>query len=152
MIRRPGSQLSVLFEVHAAAQAVAVLVGEALREAPLTPAEYAYYSVLYDEGPTTPTRLARRTGSPLTSMMHAVRALESRGHAERVPDPTDRRSYRLALTPEGYAAHAATSAAFAVAQRAFDRALPVPQRQVREALQAVAEAARSAGNELGRSA
>jgi DNA-binding MarR family transcriptional regulator len=144
MIKRPGSQLSVLFEVHAAAQAVAGLVGEALRDAPLTPAEYAHYSVLYDEGPSTPTELARRSGLALTSMMHVVRALLAKGHAERLPDPTDGRSYRLALTPDGYAAHAAASAAFGLAERRFSRALRLPQAQAREVLQAVGTAARSA--------
>lgn len=150
MIRRPGSQLSVLFEVHAAAQAVGALVGEALRTAPLTPSEHAHYSVLYDEGPRTPTELARRCGMPLTSMMHAVRALLAKGHATRVPDPTDGRSYRLALTPQGYAAHAATSQAFNAAERRFSRALSLPPSQVREVLQAVGAAAEQAQAPTGK--
>src|SRR4051794_29148876 len=99
------------------------MVEAALADAPLAPAEYAQYSVLYDEGPCTPTAMARRLGMPLTSVMHVVRPLQRRGHAERLPDTSDRRSYRLALTPAGHAAHATTSAAFAVAERRFDRAL-----------------------------
>ena len=69
----------------------------------LRPDEYAVYSVLFDEGPQTPSDLARRVGMPPTTMSHFVRALLERDHAARETVSSDRRSYRLALTPAGLA-------------------------------------------------
>ena len=57
----------------------------AMADSPLTPEEYAVYSVLFDEGPHAPTELARRAGMPPTSMSHFVRGMLERGHAERAP-------------------------------------------------------------------
>ena len=97
-MRQPDSHLSVLFELFAAEQRVRTLVMRAMADAPLTPDEYAVYSVLFDEGPQTPTDLARRVGMPPTTMSHYVRAMLDRGHAVRQVVPSDRRSYRLALS------------------------------------------------------
>ena len=66
MGRRPDSRLSLLFELYAASRAAGELVRAAMVDAPLTPEEYAVYSVLFDEGPHAPTELARRTGMPPT--------------------------------------------------------------------------------------
>ena len=92
-----------------------------MTDSPLTPEEYAVYSVLFDEGPHAPTELARRTGMPPTSMSHFVRAMFERGHAERALSPADRRSYRIVLTDAGPGAHAAASAAFSEADARFVR-------------------------------
>ena len=144
MQREPDSRLSLLFEVHAAARGVGELVAAALTEAPLTPEEYAVYSVLFDEGPHAPTELARRCGMPATSMTHFVRAMTARGHAERAASPEDRRSYRIVLTASGRAAHAATSRAFAEAERRFADALPLDEDAARATLRAIGEAAAAA--------
>src|SRR4029078_884635 len=119
MTRRPGSRLSVLFELHAASRAAGELVAAAMADSPLMPEEYAVYSVLFDEGPHAPTELARRAGTPPTSMSHFVRVMLERGHAERAMSPADRRSYRIVLTDAGLAAHAAASAAFSEANARF---------------------------------
>ena len=144
MRRRPDSRLSLLFEVHAAARAVGDLVAAALVEAPLTPEEYAVYSVLFDEGPHAPTELARRCGMPATSMTHFVRAMTARGHAERAVSAEDRRSYRIVLTASGEAAHAETSQAFAEAERRFTETLGVDENQARATLRAIGTAAAEA--------
>jgi DNA-binding MarR family transcriptional regulator len=99
--RNPDSRLSLLFELYAASRASSELIHAAMVEAPLTPEEYAVYSVIFDEGPHAPTELARRTGMPSTSMSHFVRAMLERRHAERAPSPEDRRSYRIVLTEAG---------------------------------------------------
>src|SRR5215216_4117725 len=141
MQRRPGSRLSVLFELHAASRAVGELLETAMALSPLTPSEYALYSILFDEGPHAPTELSRRLGMPATSMTHAARAMVERRHAERATTASDRRSYRLELTPAGLAAHAAASAAFAVADDRFGAELDADQDAVRAALQAITTAA-----------
>ena len=141
---RPGSRLSVLFECFAAEQRVGALVMAAMAGAPLRPDEYAVYSVLFDEGPKTPTDLARRVGMPPTTMSHFVRTLLTRGHAVRETVAADRRSYRLALTDQGLQVHAAASRAFAEADRRFGDALGIDPETARQTLAAIAEAARIA--------
>ena len=38
---------------------------------------------------------------PLSTVIFRVKRLEGRGHAERVPNPDDGRSFLIRLTPEG---------------------------------------------------
>ena len=146
--RRLDSRLSVLFEVFAASREVGELVSTALEGSPLTPEEYAVYSVLFDEGPHAPTELARRTGMPPTSMSHFVRAMLRRSHAERSPDPADRRSYRIVLTEAGLAAHAAASRAFAEADERFARAFGPGLSDATATLRAIGRAARLGREQL----
>ena len=117
-------------------------------DSPLTPEEYAVYSVLFDEGPHAPTELARRTGMPPTSMSHFVRAMFERGHAERAQSPADRRSYRIVLTDAGLAAHAAASAAFSEADARFIGALATDEEEARAILRAIGRAATVARERL----
>ena len=144
MVRQPDSRLSVLFELYAASRAVGELVATAMADSPLSPDEYAVYSILFDEGPHAPTELARRCGMPATSMTHFVRAMTLRGHAERAVSAEDRRSYRIVLTASGEAAHAETSQAFAEAERRFTETLGVDENQARATLRAIGTAAAEA--------
>ena len=141
MRRDPDSRLSLLFELYAASRASSELIHAAMADAPLTPEEYAVYSVIFDEGPHAPTELARRTGMPPTSMSHFVRSMLERGHAERAPSAEDRRSYRIVLTQAGLQAHAASSAAFEEANDRFIRALAVDEEAARAMLRAIGRAA-----------
>jgi DNA-binding MarR family transcriptional regulator len=145
---RPGSRLSLLFDLFATEQRVRTLVMRAMADAELRPDEYAVYSVLFDEGPQTPTDLARRVGMPPTTMSHYVRALLDRGHASRATVPADRRSYRLALTASGLRAHARAGRAFAEADRRFQEALGLDEEGARDVLRAIGEAAADAETRL----
>jgi DNA-binding MarR family transcriptional regulator len=146
--RHAGSRLSVLFELHAASRAVGELLAAAMAGSPLTPGDYAIYSVLFDEGPHAPSELARRVGMPPTSMSHFVRGMLELGHAERATDPADRRSYRIVLTPAGQAAHAEAGVAFAEADERFIRALTVDDEEARSTLRAIGRAATVAEQRL----
>ena len=148
MRRHPDSRLSLLFELYAASRASGELVQAAMADAPLSPEEYAVYSVLFDEGPHAPTELARRTGMPPTSMSHFVRAMFERGDAERAPSEEDRRSYRIVLTEAGLRAHAASSAAFAEADERFVRALAIDEEEARAVLRGIGRAATVARERL----
>jgi DNA-binding MarR family transcriptional regulator len=148
MRRSPGSRLSLLFELYAASRASSELIQAAMAGAPLTPEEYAVYSVIFDEGPHAPTELARRTGMPPTSMSHFVRAMLERGHADRAPSPEDRRSYRIVLTEAGLRAHAASSRAFQEAHDRFIGALAVDEEDARAILRAIGRAAEVGGDRL----
>jgi DNA-binding MarR family transcriptional regulator len=144
----PGSRLSLLFELFATEQRVRTLIQRAMAGAALRPDEYAVYSVLFDEGPQTPSDLARRVGMPATTMSHFVRALLERGHAAREVVAADRRSYRLALTPDGLRAHAAAGVAFREADRRFGDALRIDEDDARRTLIAIGDAADAASSRL----
>jgi DNA-binding MarR family transcriptional regulator len=146
----PGT--SLLFDVFATNQAVARLLAAAMRDSPLTPAEYAIYSAIFELEAATPTTLAARLGMPLSTLADHLRTVEGRGHAARLPHPTDGRSYRVVLTAAGREAHRAANAGFEEAHRAFTSALPAGEERARAGLQdirtAVEWAASGAGAEV----
>jgi DNA-binding MarR family transcriptional regulator len=67
----------------------------------LPPEDYPFYVLIGAEGPWTPTLLAERMQMPLSTVLFRVGRLEKRGHAERVPNPDDRRSFLVSLTADG---------------------------------------------------
>ncbi|HJP88056.1 MAG TPA: MarR family transcriptional regulator [Candidatus Limnocylindrales bacterium] len=142
-----GPATSLLFEVFATSHAVGRLLAAAMGQSPLTPSEYAVYSAIFELEAATPTALAARLGMPLTTFADQLRALERRGHASRLPHPTDGRSYRVVLTAAGREAHQAANAGFEQAHRAFSAALTSSEGQVRAALAAVREAADEVADE-----
>ena len=77
------------------------MIEAALAQTELPPDDYPLYVLLGTEGPWTPTGLAGRLEIPLSTMLFRLRRLERRRHAERLPNPDDRRSYLIRLTAEG---------------------------------------------------
>jgi DNA-binding MarR family transcriptional regulator len=77
------------------------LIEAALDGLELPPEDYPFYVLVGAEGPWTPTALAARMAMPLSTVLFRVRRLEQRGHAERIPNPDDKRSYLVSLTGEG---------------------------------------------------
>ena len=140
----PGT--SILFDVFALGQSVGRLLATAMRDGPLTPAEYALYSAVFELEAATPTRLAARLGMRLTTFMDQLHLIEARGHARRVPNPGDRRSYRVVLSAEGLAAHGAANRLFELAHDRFVEELggEVRPRQVLRAMREAADRARTA--------
>jgi DNA-binding MarR family transcriptional regulator len=92
---------TVLFDVFLANQARQQLIAAALEGTELPPEDYPFYVFVGAEGPWTPTALARRLEMPLTTVLFRLRRLERRGHAERISNPDDRRSFLIRLTPAG---------------------------------------------------
>jgi DNA-binding MarR family transcriptional regulator len=92
---------TILFEVFWAQQKRKRLVATALAGVDLPPEDYPFYVMIGAEGPWTPTGLAERLMMPLSTVLFRVRGLERRGHAERVPNPDDGRSFLIRLTPDG---------------------------------------------------
>jgi DNA-binding MarR family transcriptional regulator len=146
----PGSSsdlldTSLLFEVFALNQAVGRFLAAAMRDGPLTPAEYAVYSATFELEIGTPTALAARLGMRLTTFMDQLRLAERRGHARRVPNPGDRRSYRVVLTAGGLAAHRAANRQFELAHGRFVEALGGGEVRPRQVLRAMRETIERAG-------
>ncbi|HEX2433263.1 MAG TPA: MarR family transcriptional regulator [Gaiellaceae bacterium] len=95
------SERTILLDVFAANQKRERLIAAALGGTELPPEDYPLYVYIGVEGPLTPTELARELGMPLSTVLFRSRRLERRGHAERVPNPEDKRSFLLQLTPSG---------------------------------------------------
>jgi DNA-binding MarR family transcriptional regulator len=137
---------SILFDVFALNQAVGRLLATAMRDGPLTPGEYAVYSAIFELEAASPTDLAARLGMRLTTFVDQLRVIQARGHARRLAHPTDRRSYRVALTAAGLEAHRAANRLFEGAYQAFTRQLPEgvePAKQALEVVRRAADAARA---------
>jgi len=92
---------TVLFDVFWAHQKRERLIEHALAGTDLPPEDYPLYVLIGAEGPWTPTGLAARLGMPLSTTIFRVKRIEQRGHAERVPNPDDGRSFLIRLTPKG---------------------------------------------------
>ncbi len=135
---------SILFDVFALNQAVGRLLAAAMRDGPLTPAEYATYSAVFELESASPTALAARLGMRLTTFMDQLRLLEIRGHARRVENPHDRRSYRVVLTNTGLEAHRAANRRFESAFQAFVAHLPDGEAAAKAGLLVVRQAAEAA--------
>ena len=65
------------------------------------PRWYPVFAVLRDEGPASVGALARRLGVTPAAVSQVRAALEAEGLIAAMPDPADRRSQHLALTPRG---------------------------------------------------
>src|SRR3954454_11894515 len=92
---------TILLDVFLTNQRRKRMIAAALEQAELPAEDYPVYVLVGAEGPWTPTGLARRLEMPLSTMLFRLGRLERRGHAERVPNPDDRRSYLIRLTDEG---------------------------------------------------
>ena len=147
--RRDPLETSLLFEVFALNQSVGRFLADAMRQSPLTPAEYAVASAIFELEAATPTALAARLGMRLTTFMDHLRAMERRGHARRLPHPTDGRSYRIVLTADGLAAHRAANRRFEAAHAAFVDALGGVEVRPRQVLRAMREATDRAASAMG---
>ena len=143
----PASGYSLLFDLFVANGHVRTLLARTLADAPLRADEYAVYSVLFENGPTSPTELSRILGLPPTTISDHVRTMVRREHASRRERPHDQRMHELALTPAGLTAHRATSMRFQHAMRAIDDRLKLAPDAVRASLRALGDAARRANQE-----
>jgi DNA-binding MarR family transcriptional regulator len=92
---------TIFFEVFWTQQKRKRLLEVALAGVDVPAEDYPLYVLIGAEGPWTPTGLAERLMMPLSTVVFRAKRLERRGHAERVPNPDDGRSFLLRLTPEG---------------------------------------------------
>lgn len=125
-------------------QQLSVLLSRALADAPLTPDEFAVYSVLRLTGPTTPTRLAADLGMRASTMSHYLRRMAERGHLDRSPNPSDGRSSLVALTPDGHQVTEACIPGFQAAITAFRERLAMPEKDLLAALELMSDALEAA--------
>lgn len=106
----------LLFAVGQQSRAV---LTHTFRNAPLTPEEFAVYSVLRLTGPTTPSALADDLGMGRSAISNWLRRMESRGHVRRKPNPDDGRSALVSLTRPAVRLTEACFPAFTLAIETF---------------------------------
>jgi hypothetical protein len=87
--------VDTLFLVWLTSRATTDLVNRALTGTGLDGDEFAVFSVLTAAPAITPTELARWMAAPPTTVSSDVKRFDAWGHVVRVPNPDDRRSYRL---------------------------------------------------------
>jgi DNA-binding MarR family transcriptional regulator len=92
---------TILFEVFWTQQKRKRLIEAALEGVDLPPEDYPFYVTIGADGPLTPTALAEVLDLPLSTVTFRAKRLERRGHAERIDNPADGRSFLLRLTPTG---------------------------------------------------
>jgi DNA-binding MarR family transcriptional regulator len=92
---------TILLDLFLTNQRRKQMIEAALAQCELRAEDYPLYVLVGAEGPWTPTGLAKRLEMPLSTMLFRLGRVERRGHAERVPNPDDRRSYLIRLTDEG---------------------------------------------------
>jgi DNA-binding MarR family transcriptional regulator len=140
----PAESENVLFQLFRTQQAIRPLMAEAVEGTGVSPDEYGVLGVIGFLGPITPTELARRLGmAPTTVSVYAARFLE-RGHARRLPNPRDGRSYLLEVTDEGRQIVHTIAPRINVAIEKLRAAADRPLRDIFDALLAMEDAARRA--------
>ena len=94
---------AVLIELRIALRVGEELAASELRAAGVDPAEYGFVSIVGVLQPVTRARLTAATGLARTTLSDALRPVIERGHVSEQPNPRDRRSTLLTLTPAGQA-------------------------------------------------
>jgi DNA-binding MarR family transcriptional regulator len=147
--KRDPENLSILFDLFVAGQRSRKLLKRVFADAEIRSDEYAFYSLILQEGPITPTTIAERLSMAVTTVLDHVRSMDERGHLTRSPNPADGRSLQLTLTPEGKRVHDETGLLFDRAMLPLLDHLDVPPADVHAALRAIDAAASRALGELG---
>jgi DNA-binding MarR family transcriptional regulator len=142
-----GFGYNVLFEVWLVARATIGLLDDAIAPSGLTADEFGVYSVFCTGDcrasrsiAMTPTELAQWMSAPPTTVSSYVKRFEARGHFERRPNPADRRSYTLRLTPAGHKAHQRAATYFGPAMFAVVAALGRNEPTARRSLEHIKHA------------
>lgn len=118
---------TILLDVFVTNQLRERLIAGSLEGIDLPPEDYPLYVLVGAEGPWTPTALTERTQMPLSTVLFRLRRLEQRGHAERIPNPDDRRSYLVRLTKAGERLLAEARPRFRALAEAVETALGAEQ-------------------------
>jgi DNA-binding MarR family transcriptional regulator len=108
---------AIVNELGTAFRYASEIANAELRADGVDPAEYGPLSFIGVMQPVTRTQLTAATGYPRTTVRDMLRAVIERGHARELPNPRDRRSTLLELTPAG--------------QAIFDRGIPAFHRALR---------------------
>lgn len=124
------------------------LLAATFDDAPLTPPDFAIYSVLLNTGEITPSELADILGMGRSTLSNWLRRMDSRGHLRRRRNPSDGRSQLVSLTASGRRLTEQSMPAFARAIGAFRDELDVDEDGLLDALEAMSRALAAAVERL----
>lgn len=110
--------------------------------------DFLFYTLLAVFGEPSPTLLAHHTGMPLTTVSDRLNRVVERGHAERIPNPEDGRSFLFRLTESGWTAFREAQPRFLRMLERVQERLEMPVEDIRAALQALEKALREELSEL----
>jgi DNA-binding MarR family transcriptional regulator len=97
----PPRPRGLLINVWIAGELVSTLLDRNLVAEGVQSDFYGTLSVIGVWGPLTPSDLAERTGTPLTTVSDRLRRMVADGDVERVAHPDDGRSHLVRLTADG---------------------------------------------------
>lgn len=95
--------LRFLSPIHKASRQIALRLEQEFRQEPVIACEAHVVSFLGSYAPAPVGELLRVFGHKASTMTSILDRLEEAGLVERVPNPEDRRSVHVGLTPEGAA-------------------------------------------------
>ena len=101
----------------------------------LKPVQFGLLNVVDSHGPITPSVLERESGLLPTTLRERLRALERAGFVQRVPNPRDRRSHFVEITPDGVSFLKQASIAIRAVESDISRALGTPFEEYRPLLE-----------------
>ena len=127
----------ILLELFAAQNRAARLLRSAMAGAPLTPDEFAVYSLLHVVGTMTPAASAQALGMRRSTLSNYLRRMTDRGDLEREPNPSDGRSAHVQLSARGHVKVHEAERLFLVAIRALQANLTIPREEHIRALVAL---------------
>ncbi|HEX6060809.1 MAG TPA: MarR family transcriptional regulator [Candidatus Limnocylindria bacterium] len=125
---------AVLLELFAASSRSARLLRATFAGAPMTPDEFAVYSLLRFVAPITPARLANALGMQRSTMSNYLARMDERGDLARRRAPEDGRSSVIELSADGQARLDATLPHFRAAIVPFTAALGTHRESALKAL------------------
>ena len=131
-----GHDAHLMQSLYTAGSLVAVLVGEELEKAGVSPELFSFIGWVRLLEPVSPGGLAAETGMPPTTIRDYVRRLRERGDVRKVPNPADGRSYHLVLTAQG---RRLSDRGWPAVISAFERLKPLLGRPAAEYLAVVEE-------------
>ena len=117
---------ALVLDLYTAANLAIARLDRELKEIGLPLAYLGVLTEIRISEPITPTALAARTGFPLTTLTDYLQQLIESGEVSREPNPDDRRSHLLSVTPEGRDRLVASSQAVARVVQAMTPRLERP--------------------------
>jgi DNA-binding MarR family transcriptional regulator len=131
-----GHDAHLMQALYTAGSLVAVLVGEELQAAGVSPELFSFLGWVRLLEPVSPGGLAAETGMAPTTIRDYIRRLVERRDVRKVPNPADGRSYHLVLTAQG---RRLSDRGWPAVIAAFERLEPSLQRPAGEYLAVVEE-------------
>jgi DNA-binding MarR family transcriptional regulator len=136
--RRP-----VLLELAVANSLASQIFTRELIRAGYPPTQVGMLTLIEIHGPITTSGLEAETGVPKTTVRGRVQGLHRAGLIRRVPNPDDRRSHFLEVTPEGRRFLGEMDAVLHATERAIEAELGVSLEEYREPLERLRKANRA---------